>query len=239
MKSQTMTKPIYLPTPVYQGESRVSNANSPEDTWKEATAFIQDLKGVLEINHRRSKSYNQKIDWWVVKKTISEERARDLHQSYPTLDEGVENILIALTAHGFRTWGSCRGHPERIRDKVTRELKGYFYRGDPILVDYLPAFPWVHMDSRVVPNWAYAYTEISNLLKEFYSGRPNVETNVHLIAIDDYPTIINKGPHNFETLQHLDTKGLQNQVKICQKEFDDFAEFLKNKLFQIEAEEMI
>lgn len=182
----------------------------PYETWVSAIDYVNALRKKLQTAH--------------------EEKGEQ------ELDEGVENILIALKGHGFESEYSCSGH---IQDKQTSDF-----------LDGKPHLPYIQLNST---NDAainkHTCTHLSQLLEKFYTNRPNVPIKDRIVlkafntrfydGDEDWRNIKNDWENTRVSLKFNPTIWEKNQydysveeinakIAMCQKEINDFAEFLKS-----------
>lgn len=148
------------------------------------------------------------------------------------LDDGLENIFIALKGHGFESSSSCSGH---LQDKKMTRV------GDT--TKDVPSLPYIYLrstDDAAINQ--QTYTRLSRLLEEFYMNRPNVPIKDRIVlkifdrnqfnktgdwkrkstSLEFSHTAWEKSPSD-SSVEEINAK-----IAACQKEMNDFAEFLKS-----------
>lgn len=183
----------------------------------------------------------QEIQWEKMRAEV-EEMADVLGEG---IDEGIKETVIAFNVNGIPTSQSCEGHFEDGSD-----------HGFPV--------PWVTVSAPNKPELRYKgeeetpeyrtwyeenkklFTKVEALLKEFYAGR-SVPEEIRIIIdkMDNVFDVHNGGKFYIpnDRKERLQTELTEEErqripevLKNCQKEMQDFAEFLKKKYFSNETQ---
>ncbi|KKR70126.1 MAG: hypothetical protein UX21_C0031G0005 [Microgenomates group bacterium GW2011_GWC2_45_8] len=183
----------------------------------------------------------QEIQWKKVRAEV-EEMADALGEG---IDEGIKETVIAFNINEIPTSQSCEGHFEDGSD-----------HGFPA--------PWVTISAPNEPEWRYKneeetleykkwyeenkklFAKVEVLLKEFYTGR-DVPEEVRIIIdkMDNVFDVHNGGKFFIpnDRKERLQTELTEEErqripkvLKNCQKEMQDFTDFLKKKYFSNETQ---
>ena len=225
--------------------------------WNKWVKHFSDLSDKLERQHKEAETFNKALKLRYEKKEITwEEYLEDRdNKEGGQLDKGVDEILIGLNAHGLHTAVSCRGHADRIKGPITRVptgLGGY-------KIENIPSFPYVEFGPGTLTaqkDMPYEerkrqrnlfieqeHDKIRKLLDSFYADKHDVSPDAKLVATYDdimgnkHAGLTNEvGKNSFrrhrQDLENLSAEELRDIVLACQKEFDAFAQFLKNNFFR-------
>jgi len=156
---------------------------------------------------------------------LSDEAQQIKDQLGKGLDEGIQQTVIALKAHGFPTNQSCEGH-----------AKGE--HGHP--------YPWVQVGVPEPKGWQDDEEKQKEWMRQNYKEEQKIrELLTEFYRIKTTPADIRIIPEKIgifgsfriqsagaEALQESPVEELPEKVKMYQQEMNDFTQFLKEKYFK-------